>query len=128
MIVTDADLNEIAASPALHTTEWLISKPLKAGNVYSWQVTATKDGAKITSPVLPAPQAKFKVLDRATAEVLLKAERAYPESHLTLGVLYAEAGLLDDAEQQIRLFISNNPRNDIAQKLLQNVTAMRTAH
>jgi hypothetical protein len=68
------------------------------------------------------------VLDRATSEVLLKAERAYPESHLTLGVLYAEAGLLDDAEQHLRLFISNNPRNDIAQKLLQNVTAMRAAH
>jgi hypothetical protein len=128
VIVTDADLNEVAASPTLNTTEWRISEPLKAGRIYSWQVSAMKDGAKITSPVLPAPQAKFKVLDRATAEVLLKAERAYPESHLTLGVLYAEAGLLDDAEQQLRLFISNNPRNDIAQKLLQNVTAMRAAH
>jgi len=125
VIVTDAELNEVAASPTLNTTQWRISKPLKAGGIYSWQVTAMKDGEKITSPVLPAPQAKFKVLDRATAEVLLKAERAYPDSHLTLGVLYAEAGLLDDAEQQLRQFISNNPRNDIAQKLLQNVTAMR---
>jgi len=125
VIVTDTDLNEVAASPALDATEWRIAKPLKAGRIYSWQVTAMKDGAKITSPVLPAPQAKFKVLDRATAELLLKAERAYPDSHLTLGVLYAEAGLLDDAEQQLRLFISNNPRNDVAQKLLQNVTAMR---
>lgn len=127
VIVTDADLNEVAASPTLNTTEWRISRPLKAGRIYSWQVTAIKDGAKITSPVLPAPQAKFKVLDRATAEVLLKAERAYPESHLTLGVLYAEAGLLDDAEQHLRQFISNNPRNDLAQKLLQDVNAMRAA-
>ncbi len=128
VIVTDVDLNEVAASPSLNTTEWRISKPLKAGEIYSWQVTAIKDGAKITSPVLPAPQAKFKVLDRSTAELLLKAERAYPDSHLTLGVLYAEAGLLDDAEQQLRVFLSNNPRNDVAQKLLQNVTAMRAAH
>ena len=128
VIVTDADLNEVAASPSLNTTEWAIAKPLKAGRIYSWQVTAIKDGVKITSPVLPAPQAKFKVLDRATAEQLLKAERAYPDSHLTLGVLYAEAGLLDDAEQQLRLFISNNPTAGIAQKLLQNVTAMRAAH
>jgi len=125
VIVTDTDLNEVAASPALDATEWRIAKPLKAGRIYSWQVTAMKDGAKITSPVLPAPQAKFKVLDRSTAELLLKAERAYPDSHLTLGVLYAEAGLLDEAEQQLRLFISTNPRNDVAQKLLQNVSAMR---
>ena len=128
VIVTDADLNEVAASPSLNTTEWRVSKPLKAGKIYSWQVSAMKDGGKITSPVLPAPQAKFKVLDRSTAEVLQKAERAYPDSHLTLGVLYAEAGLLDDAEQQLRLFLSNNPRNDVAQKLLQNVTAMRGVH
>jgi len=112
----------------LNTTEWTIAAPLKAGRIYSWQVTAIKDGVEITSPVLPAPQAKFKVLDRATAELLLKAERAYPDSHLTLGVLYAGAGLLDEAEQQLRLFISNNPNAGIGQKLLQNVTAMRAAH
>ena len=128
VIVTDADLNEVAASPSLNTTEWTIPQALKAGRIYSWQVTAIKDGVKITSPVLPAPQAKFKVIDRSTAELLLKTERVYPDSHLTLGVLYAEAGLLDEAEQQLRQFISNNPNAGIAQKLLQNVTAMRAAH
>ena len=128
VVVTDADLNEVVASPSLNTTDWRVSMPLKAGKIYSWQVTALKDGAKITSPVLPAPQAKFKTIDRSTSELLLKAERAYPDSHLTLGILYADAGLLDEAEQQLRLFMSNSPRADIAQKLLQNITAIRTAH
>lgn len=123
--VTDADLNEIATSPPLHTTAWRISKPLKEGGTYSWQVTAVKDGVRITSPVLPAPQAKFKVIDRSTSEMLQQAQRTYPDSHLTLGVLYAEAGLLDEAEQELRMLVRNNRGARIALKLLQNVKAMR---
>lgn len=127
VVVTDADLNEVAASPSLNTTEWRVATPLKPGKLYSWQVTASKDGAQITSPVLPAPQAKFKIIDRSTSELLLKAESAYPDSHLTLGILYADAGLLDEAEQQFRMFMSNSPGVDIAQKLLQHLTAIRAA-
>lgn len=125
--VTDADLNEVATSPPLNTNEWRISKPLKEGGIYSWQVTAMKDGVRITSPVLPAPQAKFKVIDRATSELLKQAQSAYPDSHLTLGVLYAEAGLLDEAEQELRVLVRNNPRARIAQKLLQNVRALQSS-
>jgi hypothetical protein len=125
--VTDADLNVVATSPPLDTTEWRISNRLKDGVVYSWQVTALKDGASITSPVLPAPQARFKVIDRATSETLQQVERAYPDSPLTLGVLYAEAGLLDEAEQQLGELVRSNPRARIAIKLLDNVKALRAS-
>lgn len=125
--VTDTDLNVIAISPPLSTSEWRISKPLKEGRIYSWQVTALKDGVRITSPVLPAPQAKFKVIERATAEMLKQAELAYPNSHLTLGVLYAEAGLLDEAEQELQALVRDNSGADIAAKLLQHLNAMRAA-
>ena len=125
VIVTDADLNEVAISPELSTTEWRITKPLPGGRVYSWQVTAVKDGVAVTSPVLPAPQAKFQILDRSTSRMLQQAERTYPDSHLVLGILYAEAGLLDEAEQQLRRLLRNNPRTPAAQKLLQSVQAMR---
>lgn len=128
VIVTDAELNEVAASPALNTTAWPVTKPLPPGGVYSWQVTALKDGAAITSPVLPAPQAKFKVLDSSAARIIEQAERAYRDSHLTLGVLYAEAGLLDEAEQELRILVRDNPRADVAQKLLRSVQAMRSAN
>lgn len=125
--VTDSDLNEVATSPTLNTTEWRIAQPLQPGRIYSWQVTALKDGASITSPVLPAPQAKFKIVDRATTRMLQQIERAYPDSHLARGVLYTEAGLLDEAEQEFRLLVRDNPRADVAQKLLRSVQAMRAA-
>ena len=125
VIVTDADLNEVATSPPLNTTEWRMSKPLKDGVIYSWQVTALKDGVRVTSPVMPAPQAKFKVIDRATSEIVQQAQRAYPTSHLTLGVLYAEAGLLDEAERELRALVRDNPRAAIAQKLLRQVQSSK---
>jgi hypothetical protein len=123
--VTDADLNVIATSPPLGATQWQISNPLKPGGIYSWQVTALKDSVKITSPVLPAPQAKFKVIDRSTAELLQQTQRTYPDSHLTLAVLYAEAGLVDEAERELRVLVRDNPQASIAQKLLRQVQAMR---
>jgi len=126
--VTDADLNEVATSPGLNTTEWRITRPLKPGGIYSWQVTALKNGVGVTSPVLPAPQAKFKILDRSMLDLIQQAERTEPRSHLTRGVLYAEAGLLDEAEQELRLLVRQNPRADIANKLLHSLQAMRAAH
>jgi hypothetical protein len=125
--VTDADLNEVATSPPLSIPVWRMSQPLRQGVIYSWQVTALKDGATITTPVLPAPQAKFKVLDRATAQGLQQSERAYPGSHLTLGVLYAEAGLLSEAEQELRALVRTNPRARIARELLRSIQAVRAA-
>lgn len=127
VIVTDAELNEVATSPELKTTQWRITKPLPPGALYSWQVTALKDGVAVTSPTLPAPQAKFKIIDRATLRTLQQAERLYPRSHLVLGVLYAEAGMLDEAEQQLRSLVRNNPRAIAAQKLLQHVQALRAS-
>lgn len=108
-----------------NTSEWRISTPLKEGGLYSWQVTAIKDGVRITSPVLPAPQAKFKIIDRATTEMLEQARRAYADSPLTLGVLYAEAGLLDEAEQELRVLVRDNPGAGIAQKLLRQVQSLK---
>jgi hypothetical protein len=127
VIVTDADLNEVAISPLLNATEWKITQRLKPAGIYSWQVTALKNGVAVTSPVLPAPQAKFKILDRSTLEMLQQAERAYPRSHLARGVLYSEAGLLEDSEQELRLLVRKNPHADIARKLLHSIRSMRAA-
>jgi len=125
--VTDADLNEVATSPTLNATEWRITEPLERGAIYSWQVSALKNGVAVTSPVLPAPQAKFKILDHSTLEMIEQAEHAEPLSHLTRGVLYADAGLLDKAEEELRLLVRQNPQADLASKLLQSVHSTRAA-
>lgn len=121
----DGDFNLVAASPPLTGRSWVSPQPLARGRVYAWQVKATRDGQEVTSPRPPAPQARFRVLDRAKANELTRARRAYPSSHLTLGLLYAEAGLMEEAERELNLLQKANPGSPLARRLLGQVRALR---
>ena len=123
--VYDDAFNLVAASPQLTARSWAAPQTLPRGKVYSWQVRAVKDGQEIKSPRPPAPQARFRVLDRAKADEIARAKRAYPSSHLTLGLLYAQAGLLKEAEQELRLLQRANPDSELARSLLRQIRALR---
>ena len=121
--VFDEKFNPVTASQQLTALTWTTRLP--QGHVYSWQVKATKDGQEVTAPRPPAPQAKFRVLDQAKASELDNARRAHPSSHLTLGMLYADAGLLREAEQEFRLLQQANPNSELARNLLRQVQSLR---
>ncbi|MET0647684.1 MAG: zf-HC2 domain-containing protein [Pyrinomonadaceae bacterium] len=123
--VYDDGFNLVASSPQLNGRSWAASQTLPRGKVYSWQVKAVKDGEEVKAPRPPAPQARFRVLDRPKADELARAKRAYPSSHLTLALLYADAGLLNEAERELRLLQKANPGSDIARSLLRQVQALR---
>jgi hypothetical protein len=123
--VSDSSLKEVATSSTLHTTNWTPQHALKRGGTYSWQVVAMKDGQEIVSPAPPAPSAKFNILGSAEADELTRAERPSGNSHLTRGVLYARAGLVEDAEREFRALLKANPKSVLAQTLLQQVRALK---
>jgi hypothetical protein len=123
--VYDEQFKLVASSPQLTSLSWTTTQSLPRGRIYSWQVKATRDGQETTSPRPPAPQVKFRILDGAKATEVAKAKRAYASSHLTLGLLYAEAGLLNEAEQELRLLRRANPDSDLARKLLRQVQSLR---
>jgi anti-sigma factor RsiW len=121
--VYDEKFTPVATSPQLTSLTWTTTLP--RGNVYSWQVKAIKTGEEVTAPRPPAPQAKFRILDQAKANELTKARRAHPTSHLMLGLLYADAGLLREAEQEFRLLQRANPNSELARNLLRQVQSLR---
>jgi len=123
--VYDDQFKLIASSPELTNRSWTVPQSLARGKVYSWQVKAIKDGQEVTSPRPPAPQAKFRVLDQAKANEIAKAKRDFASSHLTLGLLYADAGLLREAEQEFRLLRRANPNSDVARNLLRQIQNLR---
>jgi anti-sigma factor RsiW len=123
--VYDDRFNLVASSPQLTARSWAAPQALPRGKVYSWQVKALKDGQEVKSPRPPAPQAKFRVLDRAKADEIARARRSYPSSHLTLGLLYADAGLLKEAERELRLLQRANPDSELARTLLRQVQSLR---
>ena len=121
--VYDPQFKLVASSPQLTDLSWTTT--LERGNVYSWQVKAIKDGEEVTAPRPPAPQAKFRIVDQAKANELARAKRSFGTSHLTLGLLYAEAGVLDEAEREFRLLRNANPDSELARNLLLQVQALR---
>jgi hypothetical protein len=123
--IYDADFNEVAVSQRLSETAWSVTRSLERGRTYSWQVTARVGGKEVSSPVRPAPEARFMTLDQAKANELANAKSAAAGSRLTLGVLYAQAGLLDDAEREFRLLLRANPQSTLAENLLRSVRAKR---
>ena len=122
--VYDAQFNPAASSPLLTGASWT-SPPLARGQVYSWQVRAIRDGKEFIAPRPPAPQARFRILDQATAAEIARARRDYASSHLLLGLLYARAGLIAEAEQEFRARQKANPDSEVARKLLASVSAPR---
>jgi hypothetical protein len=123
--VYDDNFQLAAASPQITNYSWAAPQSLSRGKVYAWQVKAMKDGQEVTSPRPPAPQAKFRILDQAKANELAQARRAYASSHLTLALLYAEAGLLKESEQELRKLRKANPDSELARNLLRQVHALR---
>lgn len=125
VVVTDAQLNEVATSGPLTIAEWRMPSELSRGRIYFWQVTARRNGLEITAPVLPNPRAKLMVLSQAEDEELNRLERSPRRSNLALGVLYARAGLLDDAERELLALVQANPKATVARQLLESVRDMK---
>ena len=114
--VFNQDFSVVAQSPTITTNTWRPMQPLPRGVVYSWQVTAIKDGQEVKAPRPPAPQAKFKVLDAGTVAELQAARQQQTVSHLALGVLYARAGMLEQAERELNALLGANPESEVARK------------
>ncbi|HEU4386153.1 MAG TPA: hypothetical protein VFV34_00040 [Blastocatellia bacterium] len=125
--VSDSAFRQVATSEPLSGTEWTLPQPLKRGGVYSWEVTAVKDGKEITAPIPPAREVRFKVLDSAKLDELENASRDNADSHLLLGLLYVNAGLLDDGEREFQVLASANPQSPVARKLLNSVKSLRSS-
>ena len=123
--VFDSKFNKVAESGLIQALEWVPPQALRRGTVYSWQVTALKDGKEVMSPHPPASEAKFKVLEQAIATELERAREQHAGSNLILGVLHAQAGLLDQAERDFQTLADQNPQSLIAKKLLQSVRSLR---
>jgi hypothetical protein len=126
--VYDAKMNEVVASQPLQQTEWTPPRPLDRGGIYTWQVRAARGGAEIRLPTPDLPNAKFMVIGTSTARELEKVERArgaYAPSPLASGILYANAGLLDEAEDAFVKVVRDNPQSILAGQLLNSLRAAR---
>ena len=123
--VFDDAFNEVLSSPEITGTEWKGAKALARGRSYRWQVTATVDGKEVISPVRPAPDAVFRIVDSAAAEDIEAVKRQHPNSDLLLGLAYARAGMKAEAEREFNSLLRRNPNSETARRLLRQVRSGR---
>jgi hypothetical protein len=123
--VFDSQYNRVAQSGLLPATEWMPNQALQRGTTYVWKVTARHNGEEIISPTPPAPEARFRVLEQAVADELARARRLHPNSHLMMGVLYARAGMVDEAEREFQALVESNSNSSVARSLLLSVREWR---
>ena len=120
--IVDSKFKPVAQSHALDESAWTPDAPLARGAIYYWQVTATlADGTKVTAPAAPAPQARFRIISSKEDDVLTRLEKTSPDSRLARGVAYARAGLIEEAEAELKELLKQNPRSRTARDLLQSL-------
>lgn len=112
---------QVTSSPPLSSLTWTPNEPLLPGALYAWQVAASVDGHEELAPSPPSPEARFLVLDAATVTRLDNL----PQSHLVRATLYADAGLLDDAQREAEALEEENPASNVASELLKHIHSLR---
>jgi len=114
--IYDLDLERVAVSPDLKATAWTPDQPLRRGRTYLWQIEARTPQGRVAAPAPPAAEARFHV---ASAAIVARVDEAMGTgSHLAAGVALAEAGFLQEAEEEFERLVALNPDSAEARKLL----------
>jgi hypothetical protein len=121
--IYDANLHEVTASGPLSSTKW-VSPRLLRDITYTWIVTALKEGREMVAPAPPA-RAEFRIAKQTDLEKLNQGINA-TVSHTARGVLYARAGLLDEAEHEFDTDLKAKPMDKQARNLLKKVKSWRS--
>ncbi len=121
--VMDTDGHTITAHMVAGRPIWRPDAPLPLGRILRWQVKAMKNGNVVATG--PPGGARFRILDAGRAAQIWADEKRYGDQPLALGILYAQAGLLDEAERALDKAAKTDPNNPVVPKLMADVKAVR---
>lgn len=108
------DRKLVMQSPQLRETTWQPAEELRRGGEYLWQVVATDGTARVIAPQPPAGEARFGIVDEATAAAIVDAEGREP---LERALRKARAGLLDEARADAAEAARRDPQSAVVRKL-----------
>lgn len=94
--------------------------PLRPGATYAWTVEAQLANQSSHSNLV-----KFQTLAAARRAEVRRLSRRYAGSHLILAALYEREGLYDEAEQALQSLLRQNPKNELARRLLATLQERR---
>lgn len=106
----------IARVQGIQNTSWMVLAPLRRGGEYTWQVTVA--GA--------TEQASFRVLDDGQAMLWRAMLAAHRDSHLVIGLVAQQLGMLAIAEREYTALTKAYPDSNTAALLLNNVSDLHS--
>jgi len=115
--IYEAGYRMVAQSPAVEQTSWKLTTPLTVGQSYIWVVKAETAAGPVPAPQAPVREARFTVADAKTLGAIEAARRQYPDSHLLLASLYAQAGMTSEAREQMAALESQNAGSGLVRDL-----------
>ena len=113
--IFDERFREVAKSGTLKVTTWKPRQDLPRGRMLQWQISANTDDGMAISPAPPHPEARFIVVDAATAETLAKERKRLAAEPVALGLVLAKAGLFLEAESVFQSAALTDKRYDRSQ-------------
>ena len=122
--IFDERFNAVARSPMVTATEWSPTDPLARDRTYVWQVAAHRSAETITAPTPPASPARFHVIDGRSADLFQQLEVQYPQSHVLLGLLYMESGVVDAAATHLRQIPPTDAHAVLASRSLERLATV----
>ena len=114
--ISDDRSQVIARAQGIQNTSWMVLIPLRRGSEYTWQVTVA--GA--------SEQASFRVLDDGQAMLWRAVQAAHKDSHLVIGLVAQQLGMLAIAEREYTALAKSYPDSNTAALLLNNVSDLRS--
>jgi hypothetical protein len=91
----------VARSEALTAPRWRTPVPLERGVLHRWQIEVIRGDERFAIPAPPSPPAAFRVVGQREHAELEAAKREAPDDHLLRGILYARAGMVDEARREL---------------------------
>lgn len=107
----------IARVQGIQNISWTVLTPLRRGGVYTWQVSVASAGA--------SENASFRVLDDGQATLWKATLAAHRDSHLLIGLVAQQLGMLAIAEREYTALTKEFPDSNTAALLLDNVGQLR---
>ncbi len=99
--VYDDRFKQLARSPRVKDTTWDATIDLPRDRALTWQVTAHLGGSDLVGPAPPQPEARFQIIDEATAKSMAAVRERLASRPLELAIILANSGLLAEASEQL---------------------------
>jgi hypothetical protein len=116
VVVKDRAGEMIANTQNIFTTAYVMQKRLVPGATYTWQVTAANTEYQ---------DASFVVMSQEDLTEWSRLRSDFKESHLALGILAEQFGLLSTAEREYKELARQFPNAEAPARLLANVISLR---